>query len=285
MGRKVGYLFRTENQLDRSIEATRRVLGLDKSGGNTPDSNGSPLFAKITSIVTDTGGKEAKAVEVQFNGTSNSFVTDTNFLIFDSDNIANDRTTTNIHSDSAMKVGDVIQEMFYPDVTEVSQWLAVASGGADRPAIITPGATFTDGAQITSPSDETAIVEFDPGQFTFKGLLPWGDTINLPSDFKFIGDLFDTTYFTQSYPKTLWAKVGEVYPTSGGITTYQILDARSSTGVELDTGASGRDLILQDFDNTTASLESRSYYNGKYFACSYNYSDDAYYFDFNLFGT
>ena len=145
------------------------------------------------------------------------------------------------------------------------------------------GSNFEFGAIITSPTDLAPITIFtEEDDFTFKSIMPWGATVDLPADYRYIADLVDTNYFDQDYPKTLWARPTQSYPASGGITSFDIYDARTTNGNILD-GLVGSELILEDFDNSEASSTAKNYFNGKFFACSYNHNDGNFYFDHPLF--
>jgi hypothetical protein len=284
MPRKVGYLFSGERDLDNALQASRQVLGINTVTGDTPGPNTSILFVKITSIIEDTDNKEATAEEVVFDGSQNTFITPPSPWVFDSENISDDQTTTNIHSSKSLAVDDILQVLFYPDQEEVSQWLAINKGsGAERPVIISSGETFEFGAIITSPTDLTPITEFtSEDEIKFKSIMPWGDVVDVPDDFIFIGDLTLTTYYTDSYPKTMHAKINSAYPTSGGVTQFQVLDSQSPTGRVLFNPA-GEELILEGFDNGGSSNTARAYFGDKYFVCSYDHVSGNFYFNHPIF--
>jgi len=278
------YAFSKASDLPRVSNSVRYTEARTIGGGNIGGFDTPPFFAKVTSIIEETGNKQAKAVAVLFNGTTAAFEVPDQGWIFDSDNTGV-YGQENIYSTSEMAVNDIVEVVQYVDTTDVSQWLVMPSGGgAERPVIMAAGDEFEFGAIITSPTDETALTVFTAEQsIIFKTLLPWGAVADVPDDFKFVGDLNGTTYYTESYPKTIWCRPNETYPTVGGITNFDLLDSKSQTATVFATPA-GAELILDDFDNVNASTQSRAYFNGKLFACSFNFNDGNFYLDFPLIG-
>lgn len=286
------YGFHNESDIDRISLSVRKTEARTRGGGFIDGFDLPPYFAKITELVDGSDGKRAKGIQVIFNSTSLSYIDAPGGWVFDDDD-----TTINgegdIYNDTAMTVDQIVEVSRYNEEVEKADkmaWLvpkASGGGGAERPAIITQGATFEFGAQITAPNDATPITEFTDGQYQFKALLPWGDDIALPDDFKFVGDLFGTTYFTESYPKSIWAKPNETYPTSGGLTDFRIYDSASVDNGTLlynsqDVG-NDAELILENFANGSASVESREYFDEEIFPCSYNPADGNFYFTHPLF--
>ena len=202
------YAFSKASDLPRVSNSVRfteaRTIGGGEIGGfDTP-----PFFVKITSIIEETGSKQAKGVAVLFNGTTGAFVVPEKGWVFDADN-EGVYGQENIYSTSAMAVDDIVEVVQYVDTTNVSQWLVMpsATSGAERPVIMAAGDEYEFGAIITSPVDDTAIKEFTAEEsISFKTLLPWGSVADVPDDFKFVGDLVGNTYYTESYPKTIWCR-------------------------------------------------------------------------------
>ena len=196
-----------------------------------------------------------------------------------------------IYSDTAMKVDQIVEVVRYNDRTidgNQMQWLVRSSGGgAERPTIMVSGATFGFGAIVESPIDLTASTEFDvDNEPAFKGILPWNGyttlsfTADLPGDFVFVADLFDNTYYTQSYPSTVWAKSNSAYVV-GGIVSFVILDGRSAIANVLPLPV-GAKLILQGYTGGD-STASDNYFAGKYFAVSFDFGDGNFYLDHPVF--
>lgn len=115
MARNVGYVFGAERDLDRALETSRRVLGVNQTGGNPARPIYTNLFARITEIVADTDNKEAKAEEVVYDLASHDFIDPAVPWIFDSDLIGDDHTEGNVFSGEDLSEGDIGQLLFYPD--------------------------------------------------------------------------------------------------------------------------------------------------------------------------
>ena len=254
------------------------------------------IFAKITELVDqvdgeDTDGKVAKGIEYYYNSETFDKEEAPDALIFDEED-----TTINksgyIYSDTALEVDQIVEVFKYTDYdlkedqANNMEWLVRTGGGggAERPVIISSGETFEFGAIITSPTDLTPIREFTAEEgITFKSIMPWGSSDDVPDDFIFVGDLKLTTYYTESYPKTLYAKVNGAYPESGGIVLFDIVDSQSPTANLLLDNPAGRELILSGFDSAGSSNTARGYFNGKLFVCSYDHTDGNFYFNHPIF--
>ena len=285
------YAFSSQSDIDRIGVSVKTTEGINNVGGTSNGGfNVNATFAKITALRASTGGKQATGIEYIYDSDTWTKIEDTSPTVYDDDD-STSLKSGDIYSDTAMKVGDIVEITPYVDKAlkvnqaDNMQWLArIGGGGAERPVIMAAGDEFTYGAIITSPTDETATTEFEASDgITFKTLLPWGAVADVPDDFKFVGDLVGTTYYTESYPKTIWCRPNETYPTSGGITNFDLLDSKSQTATEFATPV-GAELILDDFDNINASTQSRGYFSGKLFACSYNFNDGNFYLDFPLIG-
>ncbi|HHZ95824.1 MAG TPA: hypothetical protein EYN67_09785 [Flavobacteriales bacterium] len=288
------YAFSSQQDLDRISLSVRDTEGRSRLGGGTGGNRGKVIFAEVTELVDDidgedTDGKVAKGIEFFYNSVTFEKVEAADPLIFDEDDTTINKTGY-IYSDTALSIGQIVEVFKYNDPTLKAdqknnmQWLVRSGGGGDeRPVIMSAGSNFEFGAIITSPTDLAPITIFtEEDDFTFKSIMPWGATVDLPADYRYIADLVDTNYFDQDYPKTLWARPTQSYPASGGITSFDIYDARTTNGNILD-GLVGSELILEDFDNSEASSTAKNYFNGKFFACSYNHNDGNFYFDHPLF--
>ena len=288
------YAFSSPQDIDRISLSVRDTEGRTRLGGGTGGNIGKVIFAKVTELVDvidseDTNGKVAKGIEYFYDSTVFEKAESVDPRIFDEDDTTINKTGY-IYSDTALSIGQVVEVFKYNDPTLKAdqknnmQWLVRSGGGGDeRPVIMSAGSNFEFGAIITSPTDLAPITIFtEEDDFTFKSIMPWGATVDLPADYRYIADLVDTNYFDQDYPKTLWARPTQSYPASGGITSFDIYDARTTNGNILD-GLVGSELILEDFDNSEASSTAKNYFNGKFFACSYNHNDGNFYFDHPLF--
>ncbi|HIO50826.1 TPA: hypothetical protein EYN23_26225 [Candidatus Poribacteria bacterium] len=288
------YAFSSQQDIDRISLSVRDTEGRTRLGGGTGGNRGKVIFAKVTELVDeidseDTNGKVAKGIEYFYDSTVFEKDESVDPRIFDDEDTTINKTGY-IYSDTALSIGQIVEVFKYNDPTLKAdqknnmQWLVRSGGGGDeRPVIMSAGSNFEFGAIITSPTDLAPITIFtEEDDFTFKSIMPWGATVDLPADYRYIADLVDTNYFDQDYPKTLWARPTQSYPASGGITSFDIYDARTTNGNILD-GLVGSELILEDFDNSEASSTAKNYFNGKFFACSYNHNDGNFYFDHPLF--
>ena len=195
MARNVGYLFKNESDLDNTLEANRKTLAIDAQGNRVPLANGGIQYAMVTALVAGSAGKEVKAVEVVFDGATNTHVAPDGIAwVYDSDNVANDHTTTNIRSSIALLVNDVIEVSFYSDKSEVSQWIkAGQGGGAERPYLVIKTVVDTNNytADVITPTDATVI----EAGVTVKALQPEAGT--LPVDTKIFADIVGGIYYIQ----------------------------------------------------------------------------------------
>jgi len=130
MARKVGYLFSTESDLDRSLEATRRVYTLNFSNGQLIQP-GPPLivFAQVDvgGIRAGTNNKRATAKQVIPDEVTGGYINpgDEIRFIFDSDNNTNDRTYGDLYSMEELEEEEVVQVAIYEDDSEAYQSLAL----------------------------------------------------------------------------------------------------------------------------------------------------------------
>lgn len=128
-GRKVGYIYRKESDLDDSLRVNRIVLGIDTSNSISPPAENDIKFAKVTLIRDNTDSKQAKAIEVQYNATTRTDEVPDEPIIYDSENITDDRTTSDIYSREPLAVGDVIELTSNDDKSDLLQWMVRQSGG------------------------------------------------------------------------------------------------------------------------------------------------------------
>ncbi len=278
------YGFGSQDDISRISASVRKTESRFISNGIQGGDDFQQLFVEVTELVEDSGGKEVKAIQRVYDGPTRSYIAPPNPFVFDKDN-----TTAygqdNIFSASKLKVGNVVEIIPYVDATGKVQWLArVSSGGAERPAIISGGDDFEFGAILESPVSSTATKEFEAADgISFKSLLPWGLSVDVPNNFRFVGDLFGTEYYTESYPKTIFCRPKETYPVAGGFTNFEILDSNSNTATILPKNLAA-ELILDNFDNVNASTGSRGYFNNKIFPCSYDFNDENFHFYYPIIG-
>jgi len=162
MGKQVGFIFKNESDLDNTLEANRQTLAIDTQGNRTPLSNQGIQYAKVTALVAGSDGKEFKGLEVVFDGATNTHVAPNGIAwVYDSDLLANDHTTTNIRSSEAVAVDDIVEVAFYPDKSEVSQWIKAGQAGGDsNPFVIITTVTNRNDyiGNVITPTSATAII-------------------------------------------------------------------------------------------------------------------------------
>lgn len=163
MGRKVGYLFKNESDLDNTKKANRITLGINTAGAQVPLIRGKrTAFAKVVSLVADTDGKQAICVEVVPDATTGDYAVPTGTAWnFDTDNLSNEYTTTNVLSMVALAVDEVVEVEAYIDKSEDFQWLAKKQGGGTTTVYIeitatTNISTYT-GTIFDNPIDRTSV--------------------------------------------------------------------------------------------------------------------------------
>ncbi|HHZ65075.1 MAG TPA: hypothetical protein EYN51_06205 [Flavobacteriales bacterium] len=152
-GRKVGYIYRKESDLDDSLRVNRIVLGIDTSNSISPPAENDIKFAKVTLIRDNTDSKQAKAIEVQYNATTRANEVPDEPIIYDSENITNDRTTSDIYSAEALAVDDVVEITSYDDKSDLLQWMVRQSGGGTTEIYV----------EIVGPNtkDEVTLQQYD----------------------------------------------------------------------------------------------------------------------------
>lgn len=123
-------------------------------------------YAKITELVITSGddkGKEAKGVEVIFDGVTFDYIAITEDpIVYNNDaSLEDDATvfsTTNITSKTAMAVDDIVKIAHYPNLSDTSDWLVEETGGSARAYVVITA--------VTSASVYVGNVLKGPGQAT-----------------------------------------------------------------------------------------------------------------------
>jgi len=204
--RKVGYVFNKENDFDRTKEATRIVLGIDSTNTQIPLIRGKiTAFVKVLSLVAMTDSKQAKCVEVVPDATTGDYAAPIGTpWQFDSDNLTNDYTTTNVLSMTALAVNEVVEVEQYIDKSTDFQWLAkkqAAASGIFILIITASGAnvnTYTADI-IDNRTDKTVLTE----DVTLKaldhtdGTIPNGNI--LTCSFDSINSFYEPTNYSIAY--------------------------------------------------------------------------------------
>lgn len=308
------YAFSSQSDIDRLSLSVKKTEGRFNVGGGGGGGESIVTFAKVTEIVEEitievdgeeetleTDQKVAKGIEYIYDSDTFSLSEAPDPLIFDEDDTTL-RKTGYIYSDTAMKIGDIVEVFKYVDIAlkenqkNNMQWLKRSSGGAERPVIMSAGELFEFGAIITSPTDLAPIREFtEEDAVSFASIMPWSNTngthtADAPEDFIYVGDLQSSilgpVYYTESYPKTLWAKPLDSYPLTGGITSFDILDSCSDTANILLSSSSEdvtAELVLAGFDNSEASTTVQEYFINKFFPCSYDHVSGNFFFTHPIF--
>lgn len=126
------YAFNNEQEFDDAKYAGHKIRSTSR--GRKRGSIGfieDKIFAKITSLVSGSDDKQAKGSQVVYNKTSRAYeVPSPTLWIFDSDNLSNDYTTTDIYSNTALEVDEIVEIIQIPESTnEESINLARKNGG------------------------------------------------------------------------------------------------------------------------------------------------------------
>ncbi len=286
---------RSNERIAESVRLTEERFVSDGvvGGPDTP-----PYFAKITALAQteamEDNPKRAKGMLFYYDSDAFEYLEVEGGWIFDDDSEDQNRTG-DIYSEVDLVVDDIVEVVRYHDRTATGnqmEWLVQPSGGggAERPALMVSGSVYEFGAIVTSPVNRTAVTEFTVGnEPSFQGILPRNGytdlsfTADLPPDFVFVGDLFtagsSNTYYTESYPSTVWAKANSAYAV-GGIVSFDILDGRSAIANVLPHPIAAK-LILQGY--TGGSTASDDYFTSKYFAVSFDFGDGNFYLDHPVF--
>lgn len=132
------YAFDNESDFRRVGKAVKVVEKINTGGGQgRTHVKQDATYAKITELITadddDNTGKQAKGVEVYFDGATFDYIQiSTNPIIYDDDESlkpdADVFATTNITGKTAMAVGDVVKISHYPNLSETSDWLVEETG-------------------------------------------------------------------------------------------------------------------------------------------------------------
>lgn len=149
--RRVAYAFNSEAQLDSALKAGKLANLIDLATGFNRAGVAPVMYAKVTGLRTGTDGKRVKATQVQFDDSTNDWATITNPIIFDSDNIANDLTTTDIVSPTTLAVNEIVEVVAYWDNSEAQQWIA-------KPATICPKFALLKITASTNANTYTASI-------------------------------------------------------------------------------------------------------------------------------
>ncbi|MCM8527318.1 MAG: hypothetical protein NE327_12430 [Lentisphaeraceae bacterium] len=133
------YAFGSQLDFENAKYAGEKIRSQDKSPPvvNAQKQSRS-IFAKVTELVADTDDKQAKGIEVVYNISNQSFEDPVPSLwTFDSDNLDDDYTTTDIYSNLALEVDEIVEIIQIPDSeNEESVNLAVKSGSSQSIVII-----------------------------------------------------------------------------------------------------------------------------------------------------
>ena len=284
MGRKVGYLFAKESDLDRTKRSNNIVLGIDTTAAQTPLIRGKiTAFVKVLSLVAMTEDKKAKCVDVVPDSTTGDYAVPLGTpWQFDSDNLTNDYTTTNVLSMTALAVDEVVEVEQYIDKSTDFQWLAKKQGGGSSLIWLTTdntGLSFADGARYDRPGGTGSALTVDD---TYYISTPWNTRIVPPIN--------NFGYFVQAgkdWYKTITqfsVKPSANYPSGAGagITAFTCYLERSDSSLNLGTNTafpSGIKIILDGFDNENAALNSLNFFNGKVFDARFDTAANIIYLD------
>ena len=281
--------FAEQSDLDRVGQSVRFTEARSNGNPDFLEISQGPFFAKVTSIVTGTDNKRAKAVSIVYDISTHSLEVPSNSFLYDSDSSLT-TSQRDIFSNSALTVDDEVEVIKYTDATGEVEWLVRESGGgAQRPIIQTAG-TLAFGAELEGINGVVKS-EFTSTKF-FHALLPWGASVPLPSNFIFTADvdnvsLSETTYYTEAWPTSMYAFPEEVYPSADGITDFEIRSANVATSTCLydsATASQSFNLILDNFDFANASTAAKTYYLNFGFPVSFSVVDQAFYFTSPLIG-
>lgn len=282
------YAFSSQSDLDRIAESVKKTESRESLNPDFLRISQGPFFARVTSIVSDTDSKRAKAVSLVYDIDSHGLIVPSNSFVYDSESTLT-TAQRDIFSDTALSVDQDVELMPYADSTGEVEWLVRKSGGAQRPVIKTAG-DLAFGAELEGINGVIKS-EFTSTQF-FRALLPWGDTVDLPDDFIFTADIdtvssSGTTYYTEAWPTSMYAFPEGSYPAVEGYTTFKIRSSNVETSTLLyDSSAANQafNLILDNFDFANASTAAKNYYLNFGFPVSFSVVDQAFYFTSPLIG-
>jgi hypothetical protein len=137
MGRKVGYVYKTEKGIDDAKLATRITLGIDQTPNKTPFGESRTVFAIVGGLRPDTDDKQGTASTVEWNATTREWVADADPWIFNTDGIGDgDNNATDIFSTEPLIIGQVYKIIPYGDVSESEQWMAEQSGAGSTRVLV-----------------------------------------------------------------------------------------------------------------------------------------------------
>lgn len=283
------YAFGSEADFDRNIRSIQVTESRSISDGDVTGTDGFPLFAKITSIVDGTNGRQAKGLQVLLDVSTAEYEEDG--WIFDIDDTDFDSALRqgDIYSGHDMAVDDVVQVFRYKDKSDTSDWIALPIGGAgsERPIIKTAG-VLEFGATLESIISQVVKTEFTEEQL-FVGYYPWGNTVPLPDNYTFTADVDSTgAFYTEIFPSTMYVKPLESYPAATGFDVFDVYSANTITSTKIYNSVTDVSfkLLLSGFDFANASTAAKAYYNtaGVLFPVSFSVVDQAFYFTSPIIG-
>jgi len=267
------YAFQREEDLDTALQMAQQFR--DYSTVNRDGSGDSPrtIFAKVTELRAGTDDKQCKATEVVYNADTQAFEAPTGTAwIFNSDNVANDNTTTDIFSSETLEVDEVVEVFLYPDKSESEQWMARKSGGGSSLVYATSpnttlDASYTYGATFDEPAGTGTALG---SSALFYLSTPWNTRLTAPTALFAWWNKVGTNYYLPI--TTFYVKITHQYPTSTGATSFTCYYNDSATfSIGTNTAfPSGVEVKLNGFTNGTASATVRDYFNGKTFIGSYD---------------
>jgi hypothetical protein len=276
------YAFQREEDLDTALQMAQQFR--DYSTVNRDGSGDSPrtIFAKVTELRAGTDDKQCKATEVVYNADTQAFEAPTGTAwIFNSDNVANDNTTTDIFSSETLEVDEVVEVFLYPDKSESEQWMARKSGGGSSLVYATSpnttlDASYTYGATFDEPAGTGTALG---SSALFYLSTPWNTRLTAPTAlFAWWNKISDNYYLPVD---DFYCKPTANYTANTGVGTFTCYYNDSETH-SLGTNTafpSGVKAVLDGFDAVNASSNSQSYFNGKIFPCRYDSENNIIYLD------
>jgi hypothetical protein len=288
MAEKKAYAFRSESDLDTAKELIKHYRDYSTVPEVREGEDFKIVFAKVTELRSGTDGKQCKAIDVVYNATTRAFeAPEGTAWIYDSDNIDDDFTTTDLFSSEALEVDEVVEVILYPDSSGAEQWMARKSGGggAGLTYATSPNTTFdasfTYGATASKPSSTV-------GDFTALGATalfylstPWNTSVLAPDKmfgwWNKVGDEYIMPI------DEFYIKPEENYPSGSGLgiddfTIYLNKKATHSLGTEASF-PTGIKAVSDGFDNVNASSNSLSWFNGRIIKASYDSENNIIYMD------
>lgn len=180
---------------------------------------------------------------------------------------------------------DAVRNLGRPTTTPRRRIIHAGGGGSSLIWLTTDntGLSFEFGAKYDRPGGTGTALTVDD---TFYISTPWNTRIVAPDNFfgYFVQDGTDWYNTIQKF----YIKPGESYPSGSGagIDDFTCFLNRDDASLNLgDDGdfPSGIKAILNNFDNVNAGDNSRSYFNGKVFECSFDAAANIIYIDHPIF--